>query len=191
MNKILTTLFILLLCSSLTHAGHKQTPTQDEPINTTLEKAEKGDMDAEFKLGYIYYNGEGAEVNYKKSAKWFKKAAKQGHAEAQFNLAVIYKNGEGLTKDTNKALKWYTKAAKQGLAEAQFNLGYIYYRGEITKVDYLLAYTWTSLASSQTNYDLRAKSTLNNIVKLMTEEEISKAQKLTKEYSLKYIQDSK
>lgn len=38
--------------------------------------AEQGDAEAQFNLGLCYYNGTGIEQDYKKTVKWFLKAAK-------------------------------------------------------------------------------------------------------------------
>ena len=38
--------------------------------------AEQGDAEAQFNLGLCYYNGIGIEQDYKKTVKWFLKAAK-------------------------------------------------------------------------------------------------------------------
>ncbi|MBP1573101.1 MAG: sel1 repeat family protein, partial [Oscillospiraceae bacterium] len=48
--------------------------------------AEQGDMEAQYNLGHMYYDGEGTEMNYEKALYWWEKAAEQGDADAQFNL---------------------------------------------------------------------------------------------------------
>ena len=46
----------------------------------TLRNAESGAASAQFDLGGMYYNGEGAPQDYSEAIKWFQMAAKQGHA---------------------------------------------------------------------------------------------------------------
>ena len=59
------------------------------------EKAEKGDPEAEWKLGQIFGGGQanrgagpGVPTDYDVSAKWYRKAAEQGFAKAQLGLAM-------------------------------------------------------------------------------------------------------
>jgi len=69
-------------------------------------------------------------VDYKESAKWFRKAAEQGHVEAQCRLGAYHLKGLGdVEKDNNEAMKWFRKAAEQGHAEAQHELGVFYLKG--------------------------------------------------------------
>ena len=116
---------------------------------------EQGDMEAQFNLGNMYYNGEGTEVNYEKALYWWEKAAEQGDADAQFNLGDMYYEGEGTEVNYEKALYWWKKAAEQGDAEAQFNLGRMYCQGEGTEVNYEKALYWWEKAAEQD--DVRAQ----------------------------------
>ena len=117
--------------------------------------AEQGDMEAQFNLGRMYYNGEGTEVNYEKALYWWEKAAEQGDVRAQYNVGYMYYNGEGTEVNYEKALYWWEKAAEQGDAEAQFNLGRMYCQGEGTEVNYEKALYWWEKAAEQG--DVRAQ----------------------------------
>ena len=57
--------------------------------------AEQGSAEAQFKLGAVYYHGEGTLQNYKEAVKWYTTSAEQGNADGQFNLGLMYSNGEG------------------------------------------------------------------------------------------------
>jgi uncharacterized protein len=57
-------------------------------------QAEQGDANAQFKLGLMYYNGEGVPEDDAEAVKWYRKAAEQGLAGAQFNLGVMYAYGK-------------------------------------------------------------------------------------------------
>ena len=76
--------------------------------------AEKGDVEAQFKLGLCYERGEGIGKNLNKAVEWYQKAAVQGHAKAQCNLGWCYAKGIGVEKNLTKAVEWYQKAAEQG-----------------------------------------------------------------------------
>jgi len=41
-------------------------------------KAEAGDADGQYSLGYVYYEGEGVEQDYKKAFEWRQKSTGQG-----------------------------------------------------------------------------------------------------------------
>ena len=106
-------------------APQSHAPTQNaaemspEALEKLHEQAEAGDMDAQYNLGILYYNGEGAPQDYVQAMNWFHLAAQQGDADAQFNLGIMIGRGEGVKKDPKISLQWFQKAAEQGHAEAK------------------------------------------------------------------------
>ena len=84
--------------------------------------AEKGDVDAQYKIGTIYWDGLGITKSYQEALKWFRLAARQGNMDAQYNLGVMYGGGQGVLQDYNEALKWYRLAAAQSHEGAIENL---------------------------------------------------------------------
>ncbi len=76
--------------------------------------ASKGDIEAQYNLGFMYYNGEGVRQDYKKAFEWYEKAATQGFAEAQSNLGLMYVKGEGVRQDYKRAKEWFGKACDGG-----------------------------------------------------------------------------
>jgi uncharacterized protein len=113
---------------------------------STLQKAEEGDLDAQYQLGEMYYSGTGVVQDYKAAAKWYQKAALQGDAKAQFKLAEMYYSGTGVAQHYKAAAKWYLQAALQGDAKAQFKLAFIYSLGEGVVQDLKLAHMWANLS---------------------------------------------
>jgi len=136
---------------------HKQffSPTAAANMENTKAKADSGDADAQFGLGFKYANCDGAAQDYAQAAQWYLKAADQSHSLAQFNLAVMYANGQGVPKDDAKALVWFQKAALQGDAGAQFNLGMREHRASSAGLakdaleSKIEAYKWYHLAAAQ------------------------------------------
>ena len=55
--------------------------------------AEQGDVDAQFFLGNLYYNGEGVPRQPLEALRLWRQAAEQGSTEAQFSLAQAYLQG--------------------------------------------------------------------------------------------------
>jgi TPR repeat protein len=92
--------------------------------------ADRGLAMAQFNLGLMYDNGQGAPRDDVAAVSWYRKAADQGHAKAQSNLGFMYFNGRGVSQDYAEAVKWYRKAADQGDAAAQYKLGVTYDNGQ-------------------------------------------------------------
>ena len=84
-----------------------------------LEKrAGKGNSDAQYQLGILYYIGIGVSQDFAKAFHWFKKAAAKGDPDAQYSLGELYEQGKGVAPDLDKALEWYQKACEAGDEEA-------------------------------------------------------------------------
>jgi TPR repeat protein len=94
-------------------------------------KAQSGDPEAQFLLGYRYDQ----EHNYREASQWYRKAAAQGYALAQSALGSMYQMGRGVPQNFAEALKWYGLALKQDDPVAESNLGLMYARGQGTKAD--------------------------------------------------------
>jgi TPR repeat protein len=111
--------------------------------------AEKGDANAQHKLGRMYRDGKGVSKDYKIAVKWFRLGANQGYAGAELSLGWMYDNGYGVPKDDKTAVKWYRLAAEQGNAGGQNNLGTKYAGGEGVPQNYETAIKWYRLAAAQ------------------------------------------
>ncbi len=133
------------------HGASAAEPAKSEPkeIAELRAKAEKGDADAQFNLGFTYAQGAGVTKDDAEAVKWYRKAADQGDASAQFILGVIYEGGRGVTKDEAEAVKWYRKAADQGHARAQSTLGVMYANGQGVTKDDAEAVKWYRKAADQ------------------------------------------
>ncbi len=57
-------------------------------FNYFMDRAEKGDMSAQFIVGFRYENGSGAERDADKAKIWYQKAAAQGHEQARQRLGL-------------------------------------------------------------------------------------------------------
>lgn len=110
-----------------------------ESIWSIQVKASRGDADAQYNLGEIFYEGtRGKNRDFKQAAECYALAADQGHTDAQYALGVCYDNGLGVNVnargigkvDKEKASKWYKMAADKGHQKAQFHLGYYYLEDE-------------------------------------------------------------
>ena len=97
----------------------------------------------------------------------------------------MYATGEGVPEDAAEAVRWHRLAAEQGLARAQSNLGIMYAKGEGVPEDAVNAYAWLSIAAAQgyTN----AKEAKELVTKLMTQAQITEAQKRSQKYWTRYV----
>jgi TPR repeat protein len=89
-------------------------PQEPNLLQSLIDNANKGDADAQFWLGTMYYDGKGVPQDYKEAVKWFTMAAEQGHAYAQLYLGRIHYNGDGVPQDYTEAYKWVLLAQMNG-----------------------------------------------------------------------------
>ncbi len=102
-----------------------ETKTQQEPeksrvaptIKSLTAKAESGDAEAQYCLGYCYQTGEAVPRNMVEAVRWYTLAAMQGYMPAQHNLGVIYMNGDGVSRDYEQAYTWALLAQDNGNSE--------------------------------------------------------------------------
>lgn len=109
------------------------------PILSIRARAEKGDSDAQYLLGFLYATGEGLPRDTDRARKWLMEAAEKGDPRAQNFLGLLVDPtwsapDRGLKSDTPSAPRdtprkaaedaaaWYRRAAAQGFTAAQHNL---------------------------------------------------------------------
>lgn len=127
----------------------KRSASPRHSFATVLQQAEQGDPDAQYRLGRMYYFGDGVTRNREEAALWHAKAAVQGHAEAQYVLGLLYSAGDGVPQDKEKAVQLIAGAAELGLAEAQYALGMMYQAGEDVPQSNRKAAEWRARAAAQ------------------------------------------
>jgi len=138
-------LAVLLMWVPLAQAGFDEAveATNAGDFDTAFKEfsvlAEQGDERAQQSLAWMYFEGQGRDVDYAKAAYWYRKAAEQGSITAQINLAQIYAYGQGVTQDFSQAAHWWGRLAEQGDVRSQAALGGLYYQGQGVKQDYAKA----------------------------------------------------
>jgi TPR repeat protein len=132
--------------------------TLAEGAQVSRMSAERGDAVAAFRLGKLYYSGQGVSQDYTEAIRWYRRAADQGDAKAQYSIGYMYDLGQGVPQDYAEALRWYRKAADQGDANAQCGLGSMYYDGRGVSLDRAGAASWYRQAAdrglARAQYDL-------------------------------------
>ena len=91
-----------------------------------LNRAERGDIVAQYEVGVKYYEGSGVTQSSEKALVWFEKAANRKHLGAAYATAELYKDS-GRFAD---AIEWYGIASKRGHAQARLELSKILFEGE-------------------------------------------------------------
>lgn len=82
-------------------------------FNELMAFAERGDIHAQVKVGWMYYYGEGVRQDKAMALVWYRKAAEQGDLTSMFNLAYEYEHGDEVNRNLNESRRWYGKAAEQ------------------------------------------------------------------------------
>jgi len=90
---------------------------------------------------------DGYKESYKRSLKWYEKAALQGYAEAQYNLGIQHYLGLGTNQNPAQARIYLQKAASQGYQQAQSLLGILLHKGEGGEKNQEEAILWLQKAS--------------------------------------------
>jgi uncharacterized protein len=76
------------------------------------------DPAAQFHLGTMHLNGQGAPADPRTAARWLKLAADKGHVVAQYRLGAMLARGEGVPRQMAEGLMWLTLAKAHGEAPA-------------------------------------------------------------------------
>src|SRR6266540_3593113 len=120
----------------------KINPDEKITFEQYIISARRGNIIAQYNLGYCYQYGKGVSKDEKKAFEWYLKSAEAGNNAVQNNLGHCYKYGIGTNKDEKKAFEWYLKSAEAGNNDAQYNLGCCYYCGTGVNKNEKKAFEW-------------------------------------------------
>lgn len=121
-----------------------ESPGAFGPVEDLVAAAERGDTQAQTRLGDIYGKGIGVQKDEAQSFNWYRKAATAGYAPAQTRLGYLYSTGVGVAKNEDASIAWYCEAAAQG------------YRGALTNLEILRTYGLFDPKQCPTRRALRA-----------------------------------
>ncbi|MCK5893440.1 MAG: sel1 repeat family protein [Endozoicomonadaceae bacterium] len=118
------------------------------------------------------------------------KAAEKHSSEAQRMLGEIYSKGRGVEKDMTRAFKYYAEAARQFDSVAQYELAKAYFKGSGTDPNMISAYIWASLSQlKESSIKEQTAQLQKDISKLLTSEQIEKAQILSTQLQQIYLKN--
>ncbi len=145
-----------------------------------MDAAYRGDAQAQYELGDLYYDGQGVEQSDAQALEWYRKSAAQGHYWGLFNVAKCYEFGRGVKQNLREALNYYERSSACGVpagwhtdyarmyadvmrglglaaeeeqdSYAQYILGDKYYNGHGVVQSYTCALGWYRKSAAQGNY---------------------------------------
>jgi len=119
----------------------------DMVFDFQMKLAQKGNAEAQFKVGEMYESGRGVEKNMIEAKRWINKAAAQGNQAAGYKLLYYDLQKNGVTKDNKAKLGDLQDAARDGDGYAQYYVGLMHSRGVGLKKSSNSALDWLGKAS--------------------------------------------
>jgi TPR repeat protein len=96
----------------------------------------RGYAAAQYKLGWLYANGEGSDRDLREAAYWFRQAARQDDSLSLYALGLMAANGEGIGQDPVTAFALLSVSASggyEGALEARKQLEATMTAGEVRR----------------------------------------------------------
>ena len=125
--------------------------------------ASLGDVQAQFQLSTLYYDGQGVEKDAKMELHHLIEAAIGGHPMARHNLAILERENGRM----DRAVKHYIIAAKLGFDESLESVKDLYKAGQVSKDDFAAALRGHQAAVDATKSPLREQADV--FMKLLAE----------------------
>jgi flagellar biosynthesis GTPase FlhF len=130
---------MMLACTGISYA--------DGLFEFQMKLANKGNVEAQFKVGEMYENGFGVEKNTEEGMKWITKAAEQGHETAGFKLLYYDLKKNGVNAGNKAQFDELNNKALAGNGQAEYYVGLMHANGVGVKKDEDKALDWLSKAS--------------------------------------------
>ena len=108
---------------------------RDKAAARLIEKAEGGDLYAQYLVGKLYQDGPVLIPDSVAALHWFEQAARQGHAAASYEVGKVLLSDDAEVHDPALGMQWLEYAAQIGNDCAAYRLGKEYLRGEIMAKD--------------------------------------------------------
>lgn len=118
--------------------GKEKPQDYAKALHLYQQAAERGDAEAQFIIGGMYYLGKGTDPDKKIGFKWLLRAAEQGKAspESENIIGGMFLRGINVPQNYLEAKRWLTEAADQGNVAAQNDLAYLFFNGLGGERDY-------------------------------------------------------
>jgi TPR repeat protein len=76
-----------------------------DPNTTHTFVGVKGDIEAQYQLGFLYSEGRGVPRDDDKAVQYLKESSRRGHIEASYLLACLYYADRGVSSETNNPVR--------------------------------------------------------------------------------------
>jgi TPR repeat protein len=119
----------------------------DALFDFQMNQAQKGNAEAQFKVGEMYETGFGVKQDKKEAEKWITRAADQGHETASFKLLYWDVEKKGVNAGNKDKVTTLKNKAADGNAQAQYYVGKMYAHGVGVKQDPDIATGWLNKAA--------------------------------------------
>ena len=106
-----------------------------EVLDIMQELAEEGMPLAQYRLGLMYANGLGVEVDESVAMRWLERSVEAEFEDARGPLIEMYMARAVASEDLAAGFQWYERAARLGQPEAQAVLGSYYFTGSVVERD--------------------------------------------------------
>jgi hypothetical protein len=124
----------------------------EKAIELFKQSAKYGNNEANFKLGVIYYKGNGVKKDLNLAMKYFQRAAVSGHMKAKYNTGVIYASKKYKKHNYKEAYTIFNELAVLNYASAQNKLGLFLLHGLGIEKDYKKAVKWFEESYFENHY---------------------------------------
>jgi len=130
-----------------------ETGRHKQGVQMLTPLANAGNALAQYRLGMLYYHGQGVAEDEKMAIYWWKKAAAQGNVESMFQLGSAFLFGSQTAKfvpdPDREAAMWYFQAASAGHTEAQYHLALLFLAGKGVEENRQESARWMQKAAAQ------------------------------------------
>lgn len=112
--------------------------------------ADRGDVQAQYGLGLLHYQGGRGEMQPDRALYYFSRAAEAGNYYAMAYMGKLYAEGsDSIKQDNLTAYKYFKQAAEKGNPIGQAGLGTMYFYGAGVERDYSKALKYFTFSADQ------------------------------------------
>jgi len=131
-NKTLKLTFLLAFITTFLNSTHAFASTFDvtaSVLKFQTKMAERGSVESQYKLGFMYETGSGTEQNIDKAIHWYKKASKKRYQPATNRITYLKLKNTGMKHEYIRWLINLKASAQANDKDALFLLGQMYAEG--------------------------------------------------------------
>lgn len=143
------------------------------------QAATKGNANALFNLGRLYFEGKGVPRDLPKAIEFYRLAAQKDHILALNTLGALYRAGSREGAERNTARSYFARSASFGNAVGLYETARMILEDGTDPAHMVEAHMYLNLASARMHPN--APQALQELTALMSLDDVAKAQSLAKE----------